>query len=279
MKDENVDKPSEFDDELQQLYRAQEQEVPSAELDEAILKLARASVKKSQDDNVVIVETSFWRRHRWPLSSAASVMFVATLLLINQDVTQDILSDDVPVMMQMSEPQDELGDGESTQPAAMDTRSYAGDKGVEEQNVLATDEVERTAPRAMVSAPQAEALPTKSSLNTTQQQSDPNMEGIAISADDIDQDVRAKIESLSSSKSAKAASQREAMVSAKQALNHLENLVEMEKWADAEKLVLKIRRNYPELRSEEHPQYVRWKALSEQVIIPLPKPKVPSSDK
>ncbi len=206
-------------------------------------------------------------------------MFVATLLLINQDVTQDILSDDVPVMMQMSEPQGELGDGESTLPAAMDTRSYAGDKGVEEQNVLATDEVERTAPRAMVSAPQAEALPTKSSLNTTQQQSDPNMEGIAISADDIDQDVRAKIESLSSSKSAKAASQREAMVSAKQALNHLENLVEMEKWADAEKLVLKIRRNYPELRSEEHPQYVRWKALSEQVIIPLPKPKVPSSDK
>ncbi|ACA87586.1 hypothetical protein [Shewanella woodyi] len=279
MKDENIDKPAEFDDELQQLYKAQEQEVPSAELDEAILKLARAAVKKSQDDNVVIVETSFWRRHRWPLSSAASVMFVATLLLINQDVTQDILSDDVPVMMQMSEPQGELGDSDSAQPAAMDTRSYAGDKGVEAQSVQETDEMKRTAPRAMASSPQAEALPAKSSPNTAQQQSDPKVESIAISVDDIDQDVRAKIESLSSSKSAKTASQREAMVSAKQALNHLESLVEMEKWADAEKLVLKLRRNYPELRSEDHPQHLRWKALSEQVIIPLPKPKVPSSDK
>ncbi len=57
MKDENVDKPAEFDDELQQLYRAQEQEVPSAELDEAILKLARASVKKAK-----MIMWSSWRR-------------------------------------------------------------------------------------------------------------------------------------------------------------------------------------------------------------------------
>lgn len=257
MKDENADKPAEFDAELQVLYRVQALEVPSAELDYAIVLLAKSSSGSTKSDTVVVVDNSFWRRHRWPLSSAASVVFVATLLLINQDATQDILSDEsyTPVMMQMSSTAQEP-DSQTT--------------------------LRQSEPRAMMKSSNFDEPRTQ--LNSVVHHEVAHVELSAVAAkggapEPVSDAVKAKIHSLSDSKSLKTMPQRDAVVSAKQALNHLDNLVKNEQWVEAEKLVLKIRKSYPQLNSEQHPQYLRWKTLSEQVIMPLPKPSVPVSDR
>lgn len=257
MKDENADKPAEFDAELKLWYRAQAQETPSAELDDAIMSLAKSANQSTKVDNLVVVDNSFWRRHRWPISSAASVMFVATLLLINQDATQDILSDEAyaPMMMQMTadaqEPELQKSQRKSEPRAMMSATS------LDEQQVQLQD------------AAQNEVIQVDMSTEAAKD----------VSLQTGNGDVKAKIKSLSDIKPIKTMPQRDAVVSAKQALNHLESLVKQEQWSEAEKLVLKIRKAYPQLRNEDHPQYLRWKTLSEQVIIPLPKPSVPASDK
>ncbi len=85
--------------ELHALYQHIEQEQPSKALDNAILGLAASNAKprlKSQ---------SFWRKHRWPLSSAASVLLVVTLFVINPQMQTGDLSDEaMPALM--SSPQD-----------------------------------------------------------------------------------------------------------------------------------------------------------------------------
>lgn len=257
MKDENADKPAEFDAELKLWYRDQAQETPSAELDDAIMSLAKSTNQSTKADNLVVVDNSFWRRHRWPISSAASVMFVATLLLINQDETQELLSDEsyAPVMMQM----------------ALDTQEP------ELQEALRKSE-----PRTMMSAFSLDEQ--QDQLQGTAQHEVVQVDAITEAVTDVsiqggNGDVKAKIKSLSDSKPIKTMPQRDAVVSAKQAVNHLESLVKQKQWVEAEKLVLKIRKAYPQLKNEDHPQYLRWKTLSEQVIIPLPKPSVPASDK
>jgi hypothetical protein len=255
MKDENADKPAEFDAEIKLWYRAQAQETPSAELDDAIMSLAKSANQSKKADNLVVVDNSFWRRHRWPISSAASVMFVATLLLINQDETQELLSNEsyAPVMMQM-----EADAKESELPVTL----------------------RKSEPRAMMSAPSVDEQQVQlqgAAQNEVIQVNANAAEDVSLQSGNGD--VKAKIKSLSDSKSIKTMSQRDAVVSAKQAVNHLESLVKQEQWVEAEKLVLKIRKNYPQLKNEDHPQHLRWKTLSEQVIIPLPKPSVPASDK
>ncbi len=257
MKDENADKPAEFDAEIKLWYRAQAQETPSAELDDAIMSLAKSANQSTKADNLVVVDNSFWRRHRWPISSAASVMFVATLLLINQDETQELLSDEsyAPMMMQMESDAQEPELQKSQRKS--ESRSMMSATSLDEQQVQFQDAAQNEVFQVEVISEVAK---------------DVSLQG-------RNADVKAKIKSLSDSKPVKTMPQRDAVVSAKQAVNHLESLVKQKQWVEAEKLVLKIRKNYPQLKNEDHPQHLRWKTLSELVIIPLPKPSVPASDK
>ncbi|WP_028774372.1 hypothetical protein [Shewanella waksmanii] len=83
-----------IDNELVQLYRRQATEQPSPELDAAILaKAAQRSAPVAEDpQKVVRPPASFWQRHRWPVSSAASVMLIAGLLLINGGEDADMVA-------------------------------------------------------------------------------------------------------------------------------------------------------------------------------------------
>lgn len=112
-------------------------------------------------------------------------MLVATSLLVNQEMTQEIVSDEIytPAMMQMRTPlQKESIRHDKTGPALMQISS-----GVQEQQVQTDINTERTEP--------------------------------------LSEDVKMSIGSLAKSQPNNRMPQREAVVSAKQALNHLENLV------------------------------------------------------
>ncbi|RTR34516.1 hypothetical protein [Shewanella atlantica] len=234
MKDEHTDKPAGFDAELQRWYRKIKQEQPGPELDEKIIAMAKQATDGAAKDNVVRVEHSFWRQYRWPLSSAASVMLVVTLLLINPDAPQDVLRDDaMPMMMQMNEPVDV--------------------QGGEEQALKAV------APRSMSVEPDREIGEGSADINgavteqvTSQASEQQNQKGASYRlSDTVEKQPRLMNEST----------QREAVISAKQALNHLEQLVESKQWSEAKKLALKIETQYPQLNEPSHPQHQSWNEL------------------
>ncbi|RTR38382.1 hypothetical protein EKG38_12730 [Shewanella canadensis] len=233
MKDEHTDEPAQFDPELQRWYRKMKQEQPGPELDEKIIAMAKRATDNAPKDNVVRVEHSFWRQYRWPLSSAASVMLVVTLLLLNPEVPQDVLRDDaMPVMMQMSEPVEVQG----------------GQAG-EEQALKAV------APRGMSVKPDGESSDVNGTATqrTTSQASEPqSQKGAAYRLSDTLEKQPSLI---------KSSTQREAVISAKQALNHLVQLVDSKQWDEAKKLALKIEKQYPQLGEPSHPQHQIWNEL------------------
>lgn len=235
MKDEHTDKSAQFDPELQRWYRKMKQEQPGPELDEKIIAMAKRATDNAPKDNVVRVEHSFWRQYRWPLSSAASVMLVVTLLLINPDAPQDALRDDaMPVMMQMSEPVEV---------------QVQGGQASEEQALKAV------APRSMSVKPDGESSDVNGTATeqATSQASEPlNQKGAAYRLSDTIEKQPTLI---------KSSTQREAVISAKQALNHLVQLVESKQWGEAKKLALKIEKQYPQLREPSHPQHQSWNEL------------------
>ncbi len=80
--------------EIKSLYHQMDKELPSSELDELILKQASRRVSKPAQSQ------SFWRKYRWPLSSAASVLVVVTLFVINPAMKSgDVLEQGEAVMM------------------------------------------------------------------------------------------------------------------------------------------------------------------------------------
>lgn len=87
MSDENDKMLS--DAELKALYLAKATEQPSTELDARILAMAQQRLtehagESEQSGAANVIQASFWRRYRWPLSSAASVLLLSSLLLLDR---------------------------------------------------------------------------------------------------------------------------------------------------------------------------------------------------
>ena len=115
--------------ELHALYQHIEQERPSKALDNAILELAASNAKPR------VKSQSFWRKHRWPLSSAASVLLVVTLFVINPQMQTGNLSDEAmpalmstpedhnaPAMMRMATPEQESGNMSAQESTSADEK-------------------------------------------------------------------------------------------------------------------------------------------------------------
>ncbi len=278
-KNKSVNKLNEeFDSDLQTWYELQEQELPSSELDDAIIKMAKDArlnhgkspaeglplqpqeISHQRTDNLIRVEDSFWRKNRWALSSAASVMLVVTVVMLNPQSPQEILSDDaMPMMMQMSAPADEQAESFKEQTAV------AG-KSAE----LKREQVDM-APRTMSATPhkpeagyQAETViaPQVQQLGSSYHESD--SETLAV---DAANKVQSATKLPDNGLANKSMPQREAVVSAKQALNHLEHLIETEQFAEAEKLINKITKQYPNLKQVTHPQHQRWSELQAEIVV------------
>lgn len=84
-------------------YRQQALEVPPQQLDQDILQLAQTHLAEMHQSKITAVEapTSVWRRHPWALSSAASLVLVVGLLVLNRPQIEDAMA---PSPMAMSAP-------------------------------------------------------------------------------------------------------------------------------------------------------------------------------
>jgi len=74
--------------EIKDAYHQQPLEQPSAELDEAILAKARAGAHVSAQSKKST--KSLWQRNAWAFSSAASVLLVAGLFMLNPSIQQQV---------------------------------------------------------------------------------------------------------------------------------------------------------------------------------------------
>lgn len=84
-------------------YRQQALEVPPQQLDQDILQLAQTHLAEMHQSKITAVEspTSVWRRHPWALSSAASLVLVVGLLVLNRPQIEGVMT---PSPMAMSAP-------------------------------------------------------------------------------------------------------------------------------------------------------------------------------
>lgn len=243
---------SEFDSDLQAWYELQDKEQPGSDLDAAILKMAKDMSKEVNNaeqthsvdnadtvadnaaNNVVRVENSFWRKNRLALSSAASVMLVVTVVMLNPQSPQDILSDEaMPMMMQMSEPSDTAGE------SSLGTKMTRGQEA-QEPAVQSLQHLDME-PRASVAA------------SDSFQAIDSNK-------------LKGEVPPETMSHAFSGMPQREAAVSAKQALNHLEKLISTKQWDEARALANKVSKLYPQLKSPSDPEYQRWTDIQSELV-------------
>ncbi|MEI6858808.1 MAG: hypothetical protein V5788_03300 [Shewanella sp.] len=279
MKDEQNNKPAsdqsqKFDRDLQIWYKLQSQETPSDELDNTIIKMAtdagtmsnRAAIDTRQYeakvvsdngvDSVVRVEKRFWHKNRWILSSAASVMLVVTLFMLNPQSPQEMLSDDaMPMMMQMSEPLNEQTQSQQADP-------------IEGANFKITRSVMKN------ESLQAEIIEVASFEAKSSDIERTNVESTDVKSIDVKrepiQSVRALSQQILSTKPLSKVlpdqiSSSEVVVSTKQALNHLQDLIDAKQWDEAEKLANKMAKQYPRLKELEHPQHKKWSELRAEI--------------
>ena len=93
--------------EITSLYQQGATEVPSTAIDKSILAQARAQIEAQNQAQANTQSQSFWRRYRLPLSSAASVMLVVTLFVINPSMnTGDSIEPSEPMLMSAPEVED-----------------------------------------------------------------------------------------------------------------------------------------------------------------------------
>ena len=219
------------DSQLHTRYRLQATEQPSEQLDDKVIAQAKAAIANHNKDNVVKPRADFWRQYRWPISSAASVMLVVTLLLVNPEIHDELLSDDAampqsaPLLMQEDEP------------AMMRRAGQSEQSGNADLSVDMPVIVEST--------------------------SGPNAKEVSMANGVDDHHRSATIEMMKSDDPvlAKNNSQNKAIISDLQAVNHLSQLVSSQQWSEAIILSQKMAEERPQLNHVQHPQHLQWSKL------------------
>ncbi len=259
MSDENDKMLS--DAELKALYLAKATEQPSTELDARILAMAQQRLiehasESEQSASANVIQVSFWRRYRWPLSSAASVLLLSSLLLLNlngptpiNDQVRPMLASE-PQTMRMAAPSEKQEQKVQQEPSVQ-----------QEVKVQQGPSAQADAADAELASPQAVPMMARKAPNDlkTESQSDGQGELESLTA----QQVGAA--DLDTTTDAKATTQAKAVISDIQAVNHLQQLVDSKLWSDADTLYQRLLKERPRLEDNSHPQHAQWQALVKQI--------------
>ncbi|ABN60564.1 hypothetical protein [Shewanella baltica] len=109
-------------------YRQQALEVPPQQLDQDILQLAQTHIAEMHQSKITAVEspTSVWRSHPWALSSAASLVLVVGLLVLNRPQIEDVMTPS-PMVMSAPAPQamTRIADTQALQSSNMQAEAVA----------------------------------------------------------------------------------------------------------------------------------------------------------
>ncbi|WP_192021363.1 hypothetical protein [Shewanella sp. WPAGA9] len=238
------------------LYKLQNLERPSAAIDAAILAQSkmRSTQATQHDSNSNVIKVSFWHKHKLPLSSAASVMIIASVMLLNPEFNQHAVTDieeAIPMATEVNQT--------SPSPAMMraEPNTFADEPASSSQRVeLGSEQNIETMAQAQQETEAIQAL--------TQQQAAPKVS--TEHASDIARSQMKQSEAQGISKIDKMQSQPLMQHdSVEQALETLTQLVKDKDWQQAERYLQTIEQRFPRIVELEHPQHEVYQQLKRQL--------------
>ncbi len=266
--------------EISALYKQQALERPSAAIDAAILLQAKATQASSLKNNVNtaeksnLVQLSFWKKHRLPISSAASVMLIASVMLLNPEFKQHAVSeldDSVPVMSDVAAPVQMAAPVQTAEPATvkapvMDATGVTSSEAAymsESKNTpmpqarvqgfdAQIPQTNKAGVRGQMKMDSAEGVNVGEAL-TSSSSTEPRLERTDIERTEID---RTELDRTAP---------RMHVDSAEKAVMQLSELVESEDYVQAERYMITIEQRFPNIVNPQHPQYDAFKKLKQQL--------------
>ena len=268
--------------EISALYKQQALERPSAAIDAAILLQAKATQASSLKNNVNtaeksnLVQLSFWKKHRLPISSAASVMLIASVMLLNPEFKQHAvpeLDDSVPVMSDVAAPVQmaapvQIAPVQTAEPATVKAPVMDATGVTSSEAAYMSESKNTPMPQARVQGFNAQ-IPQTNKAGVRGQMKMDSAEGVNVG------------EALTSSSSTEPRLERTDIErnrteldrtaprmhvdSAEKAVMQLSELVESEDYVQAERYMLTIEQRFPNIVNPQHPQYDAFKKLKQQL--------------
>ncbi|MEZ9140285.1 MULTISPECIES: hypothetical protein [unclassified Shewanella] len=268
--------------EISALYKQQALERPSAAIDAAILLQAKATQASSLKNNVKtaeksnLVQLSFWKKHRLPISSAASVMLIASVMLLNPEFKQHAVSeldDSVPVMSDVAAPVQmaapvQIAPVQTAEPATVKAPVMDATGLTTSEAAYMSESKNTPMPQARVQAFDAQ-IPQTNKTGVRGQMKMDSAEGVSVG------------EALTSSSSTEPRLERTDIErnrteldrtaprmhvdSAEKAVMQLSELVESEDYVQAERYMITIEQRFPNIVNPQHPQYDAFKKLKQQL--------------
>ncbi|PMG79666.1 hypothetical protein BCU84_05015 [Shewanella sp. 10N.286.51.B7] len=263
--------------EISALYKQQALERPSAAIDAAILLQAKATQASSLKNNVKtaeksnLVQLSFWKKHRLPISSAASVMLIASVMLLNPEFKQHAVSEldgSVPVMSDVAAPVQMAAPVQTAEPATVKAPVMDATGVTSSEAAYMSESKNTPMPQARVQGFDAQ-IPQTNKAGVRGQMKMESAEGVSVG------------EALTSSSSTEPRLERTDIErnrteldrtaprmhvdSAEKAVMQLSELVESEDYVQAERYMLTIEQRFPNIVNPQHPQYDAFKKLKQQL--------------
>jgi hypothetical protein len=274
--------------EINKAYHQPPLEQPSAELDEAILTKARSDAHVSA--NNTRPKKSPWQRYTWGFSSAASVLLVAGLFLLNPSLQQYVgidIEPALPAQPALSQQAKMLStavtaeksiaveglsmsaapvndDSANNAPANSESISEVADINASVER-LSTDKQ----PALMRAAPQLE-----SDVNSASLRADSAKQAVATKANDVAAQKKAvELQSHRHDKEAPLMKQQFdgsfkgdiQLDTADVALARLQALMADNKLIEAERYMITMDQRFPELSSSAHPLYKQYQKIKVQL--------------
>ncbi|MCL1067608.1 hypothetical protein L2735_12450 [Shewanella olleyana] len=277
------------------LYKQQDLERPSAAIDAAILLQAKAvqsaTRSASTQSNATeaarnnVVKVSFWKKHRLPLSSAASVILIASVMLLNPEFKQHAVTDlddsipvisdtPAPAMMRSAAPQPQQAEISQSHASVNSGDAVSSDNavnGVQKTEVSNSPSIKQVAPRGNVQSfdmqiPQQQ-ISTEGNTATIQSgtlQSDTLQNGAVENGSRQNAEMQV-IEEFSGKGLQSMTAPTMQHDSLDKAMIKLTELVNTQNFAQAERYMLTIEQRFPDIVNPEHPQHKQFTELKQQL--------------
>jgi hypothetical protein len=256
--------------EIKDAYHQQPLEQPSAELDEAILTKARSEANVSKASSA---KKSIWQRNAWVYSSAASVLLVAGLFILNPSLQKNLGTDseqsvpaqqpsfkqakstsDVPKLTES--PVEDAAAAESiavqglsmksapvnNQSRNRDAISEASDNNRSDSNGSIESQMADTSSAVMSAAPAPAKVNTEAQKKALELQSRSNAKEVQQVKQSFNGSLKGDIE----------------LDTADVALARLKVLMADNKLIQAERYMITIDQRFPELSDPSHPLYEQY---------------------
>ncbi|WP_144210275.1 hypothetical protein [Shewanella donghaensis] len=261
--------------EIKALYQQQHLERPPEAIDAAILAQAKLSAKHAKTSNIYrasaqaeVVKVNFWNKHRVGLSTAASVMIVASVMLLNPSFNQHAIidaDDSIPLLPASDQPMPMSVTSDLTPPAELIPEN--------ESAPATASKSEQVAPMSV--QPAAEFQQKAEQMN-------PSSMPLSRSGFD-DPAVDATPDNVSNSSQYKPLERSQVKIqaakvesdfftapimehdSAPKAIAHLAELVESNQLVQAEHYLMTIEQRFPNIVNLDHPQHQQYQQLKQRL--------------